>query len=80
MGVTDGTSRRLERLAIDEARARRSGGYIDGPVKPEEALPRVFGDQLIDAARQVVRSYYLRDQRGLNRGIRWLEKLVGGSL
>lgn len=77
--MTGAASRRLERLAIDEAVSRRTGGYIDGPVTPEMSIPGLLGDELIDAARVTVGAYYSHNDERLDRGIRWLAKLVGGE-
>ena len=79
MGLTLADRRRHERFLIEEARARRTGGYIDGPVQPTEAIPRLLGDQLIDAGRAVVAAYHSRNPRYLNRCVRRLARLVGGE-
>lgn len=71
--------RRDELLMIEEARAKRAGGYVERAVLPEDAIPRALGDELIDAGRMTVGAYYRRDQARLDRGIRWLAKLVGGE-
>jgi hypothetical protein len=70
---------RLERMLIEEARFKRAGGYLDRPVTPEMSIPRLLGDELIDASREAVSAYYRHDDERLDRGIRWLARLVGGA-
>jgi hypothetical protein len=77
--VTLADRRRHERMMIDEAVVKRRGGYIDRAVSPELSIPRLLGDELIDAGRATVGAYYARDRRRLNRAVRWLAKLVGGA-
>jgi len=76
--ITEQDSRRHERMMIDEARARRSTDYVDRAVQPHESIPRLLGDELIDAAQETVRAWVLRDQKRLDAAVRWLAKLVGG--
>lgn len=64
-------------MAIEEAVAKRPGGYVDRAVRPELAIPKLLGDELIDASRVTVAAYRARDEQSLDRGIRWLAKLVG---
>lgn len=77
--VTDEASRRLERLAIDEAVTKPRGGYIDRAVTPEMSIPRLLGDELIAASRAAVRAYYAHDDDRLDSAIKWMAKLVGGA-
>jgi len=79
MGLSLADRRRQERMAIDEARAKRAPGYIDEPVKPEESIPRLLGAELIDAARMAVRAYHANDKRRLGYAVYWLTRLVGGE-
>jgi len=81
MGMS-AAERRLDPEAqlIDEAIRRQAGPYIDKRVKAELAIPRLLGDELIDAARDAVGAYYRHDDKRLDRSIRWLAKLVGGAV
>jgi hypothetical protein len=69
----------MERIAMDEAINKPAGGYIDRPVTPEMSIPRLLGDELIDAARAAVGSYYSHNDDRLDHAIKWLAKLVGGA-
>jgi hypothetical protein len=74
-------AKRDEQFLMDEAiRKPRPAAYIDKPVRPEQAIPRLLGDELIDASRAAVGAYYSHNGDGLNRSIRWLAKLVGGAV
>lgn len=77
--VTDADRKRIERLAIDEAVTKPRGGYINRAVSPEQAIPKLLGDELIDAARAAVRAYYAHDDDRLDDAIKWVAKLVGGA-
>jgi hypothetical protein len=43
------------------------------------AIPRLLGDELIDASRAAVGAYYRHDDNRLDRAIQWMAKLVGGA-
>ena len=74
-------AKRDEQFMMDEAiRKQRPAAYIDKPVTPEDAIPRLLGDELIDAARDAVGAYYRHNDERLYRSIRWLAKLVGGAV
>jgi hypothetical protein len=77
--VTTADRKRLERIAIDEAVTKPSGGYIDRAVTPEHSIPRLLGDELIDASRAAVTAYYAHDDDRLDKAIKWMAKLVGGA-
>jgi hypothetical protein len=79
VGLTLADRKRQERMAIDEAVTKRAGGYVDRAVTPEMSIPRLLGDELIEAGRVTVSAYYRRDRRRLDRAIRWMTKLVGGE-
>lgn len=80
MAVTLGDRGRHERMAIDEALAKRAADdYVDTAVTAEMSIPRLLGDELIDAARETVGAYYTHHDERLDRAIRWLVKLVGGT-
>jgi hypothetical protein len=64
---------------IEEAVTKPRGGYINRAVSPEMSIPRLLGDELIDASRAAVTAYYAHDDDRLDHAIKWLAKLVGGA-
>jgi hypothetical protein len=66
-------------MMIEEAVTKPRGGYIDRAVSPEMSIPRLLGDELIDASRAAVTAYYTHDDNRLDHAIKWMATLVGGE-
>jgi hypothetical protein len=77
--VTTADRKRHERIMIEEAVTKPRGGYINRAVSPEMSIPRLLGDELIDASRAAVTAYYTHDDTRLDHAIKWLATLVGGA-